>query len=129
FGLRLGNRLLEPLVADLGQRCGRVLKFRMLDGARKGLSRRGSARLAEEGLENQVNHVAHRHEAREAAQEPSGLQRIMEQLVKEYSAETRAALAVDHLARQAGPIDLGALEKLEPVSGLVHQLAADIFLP
>src|ERR1019366_1958117 len=101
----------------------------MLDGVRKGLSRRRSATLAEKGLEQQVDHVAHPHEARETAQEPNGLHWMMKQLVKEYSAETRVALAVDHLARQAGPIDLGALEKLEPVAGIVDQVGADVFLP
>src|SRR5208282_2584577 len=87
------------------------------------------AALAQEGLENQVDEVAHAHIAPEAAQQPKCLQRIVPQLVKEQSTHAGGSLAVDHLAGEAGRIDLRALEILEPVPLVVDQFALQVLLP
>ena len=83
FDFGLDQRLFEHRVRDLGESRGGVLQVRMLDGARKRLRLSGPTLLSHERLDDQVNHVAQRHETHEAPEQPKCLHRVVNKLVDE----------------------------------------------
>src|SRR5450830_468835 len=101
----------------------------MLDRPRERLGLRGTFPLAQERLDDQVAYIPERHEAEKPSQQPERLEGIVEELIDEQSLEPLTANLIDHLARQAGWIDLGTLEILVPIGGFADQPALHIFLP
>ncbi len=109
--------------------CRRIVFRSMFDRARQHFRLRDAFSLAQERLDNEIDHVAHRQAAKKAPQQPEGLHRVMQQLVHEQPTQPCAADVVDDFAGQAGCIDLQALELRVPVAGPVQQSAVHILVP
>ena len=75
------KHIVEHLIRHLCQLCRRIFHVDMFDQARDDFGFGDAFLLTHEGLEQEIEHISHRHIPKEAAEELEGLAGVMDKLI------------------------------------------------